>query len=99
MEALREVSETRTIEVRFGQRSQIVFVEFTDSGPGLEDEIADGLFEPFVTGKSGGTGLGLSLTQQIIEAHGGSVHVESHSRPLGGALFRIELPLLDRELG
>lgn len=99
MEALREVPETRMIEVHFGQKNQIVFVEFTDSGPGLEDEIADGLFEPFVTGKSGGTGLGLSLTQQIIEAHGGSVHVESHSRPLGGALFRIELPVLDREPG
>ncbi len=92
MDALRESSEPRVIRARFGVESDTAFVEFTDSGPGLEAEIAEGIFEPFVTGKSGGTGLGLSLTQQIIEAHGGAVRVEAQSEPLGGALFRIELP-------
>ena len=58
----------------------------------LSDANADGIFEPFVTGKSGGTGLGLSLTQQIIEAHGGRVRVVARSASLGGASFRIELP-------
>lgn len=92
MDALRECPEPRMIQVQFGVEANSVFVEFTDSGPGLQEEIADGIFEPFVTGKSGGTGLGLSLTQQIIEAHGGRVQVVARSASLGGASFRIELP-------
>jgi signal transduction histidine kinase len=92
MDALAETGEPRRLEVSFGGDSDWVSVRFHDSGPGLEAELADQIFEPFVTGKSGGTGLGLSLTLQIIEAHGGVIHLEAQAEPLGGAAFRLDLP-------
>ncbi|HEX4947254.1 MAG TPA: ATP-binding protein [Blastocatellia bacterium] len=55
-------------------------VEVKDSGPGVPPEIRDRLFEPFVShGKLGGTGLGLAIARSIIEAHGGSIGLESHA--------------------
>jgi two-component system sensor histidine kinase HydH len=63
---------------------------FTDTGPGIPAEVRDKIFEPFFTTKEGGTGLGLVITRKIIEAHGGSITVES--APGKGAAFRIRLP-------
>lgn len=63
---------------------------FTDTGSGIPAEAADRIFEPFFTTKEGGTGLGLAITRKIIEAHGGSITVESASGK--GAAFRIRLP-------
>lgn len=61
-----------------------------DTGPGVAKEIADRLFMPFVTSKDGGMGLGLSISQSIIEAHAGSLWFEPN--PGGGAVFRCSLP-------
>jgi two-component system sensor histidine kinase HydH len=63
---------------------------FTDTGPGIPAEVRDKIFEPFFTTKEGGTGLGLVITRKIIEAHDGSITVES--APGKGAAFRIRLP-------
>ncbi|MBL9037622.1 MAG: HAMP domain-containing protein [Archangium sp.] len=52
---------------------QTVALRFSDTGPGLAPEVRAHLFEPFVTTKKGGTGLGLSLSRQIIQAHGGQL--------------------------
>ncbi len=70
-----------------------VRVTIDDTGPGVDPSVRDRLFEPFVTAKSGGTGLGLALTQQIVTEHGGQVAVES-PRPDGarGTRFVLELP-------
>jgi signal transduction histidine kinase len=68
-----------------------VVVEVGDSGPGLEPEVARRIFEPFFTTKAEGTGLGLSIVRQAVEAHGGTVTLES--RPGHGAIFRIRLPV------
>ena len=67
-----------------------VVIEVADSGPGLEPEVARRIFEPFFTTKAEGTGLGLSIVRQAVEAHGGTVTLES--RPGHGATFRIRLP-------
>lgn len=67
-----------------------VVLEVRDSGPGPKAEIADRLFEPFVTGKPEGVGLGLAVARQVAEAHGGSIH---WSREDGWTCFRVELPL------
>lgn len=67
-----------------------VIVEVEDTGPGLKDEIRNDLFNPFVTTKPKGMGLGLSISHGIIEAHQGNIYVES--APSGGALFRFVLP-------
>jgi signal transduction histidine kinase len=60
-----------------------------DHGPGVPAEIRDRLFEPYVTAKAGGTGLGLALVRQTIEDHGGSIRLED--TPGGGATFVVEL--------
>ena len=65
-------------------------IEVTDSGPGPPADVAARLFEPFVTGKPEGVGLGLAVARQVAEAHGGSL---TWARPDGRTCFRIELPL------
>ena len=62
-----------------------------DTGPGLNPDIAATLFNPFVTTKPEGMGLGLSISHGIIEAHGGDLGVDS--RPGEGASFRFHLPI------
>ena len=62
----------------------------SDDGPGIPEEIADRLFQPFVSQRQGGTGLGLAIVQRAVEAHRGLVFVES--RPGKGTKFTILLP-------
>jgi signal transduction histidine kinase len=66
-----------------------VRVEIRDHGPGVPEGMADRIFDPYYTGKAGGTGLGLALVKQTIDMHGGSISV--HQTPGGGATFQILL--------
>jgi len=66
-------------------------VAISDNGPGIPDEILKRIFEPHVTSKKGGHGLGLSISNRIIESHGGKMTAANN--PNGGAIFTIELPL------
>lgn len=78
IEALTEVPEPRHLIVSATQREEGgVEVCFADDGPGIDEGIAARIMEPFVTGKRGGTGLGLALTHQILVDHGGSISVEA----------------------
>jgi two-component system sensor kinase FixL len=69
------------------------FVEFTisDTGPGLPPEVLSRLFQPFVTTKEKGMGIGLSICQTIVEAHGGRIWTSTKAEP--GAIFHVTLPL------
>jgi two-component system sensor kinase FixL len=72
-------------------------VSVADTGPGISDEVAGQLFQPFVTTKAQGMGVGLSISRTIIEAHGGRIWVEPN--PAGGAVFHFTLRRVDdREL-
>ncbi len=62
-----------------------------DTGPGVEPAIRRRLFEPLITTKANGVGLGLALVKRIAERHGGSV--EYPDRPGGGARFTVVLPV------
>jgi two-component system sensor kinase FixL len=62
-----------------------------DTGPGIAPEIVDKLFTPFLTTKKDGMGIGLSISQSIIEAHNGRLWAEPN--PGGGTIFRFRLPL------
>lgn len=64
-------------------------IEIEDNGPGIPETIADQVFEPFVSGRENGTGLGLALVSKILTDHGAWLAVDS--RP-GRTLFRISLP-------
>jgi signal transduction histidine kinase len=65
-------------------------IEVQDQGPGIAPEEREKLFDPFFTTKTEGNGLGLSVSQKIVEEHRGLIHVASE--PNAGALFVIELP-------
>jgi two-component system, LuxR family, sensor kinase FixL len=65
-----------------------------DTGPGIAPELADRLFQPFVTTKKTGMGLGLSICREIVEAHHGRLSAEP--RPTGGTIFRLSLPKADQ---
>ena len=69
-----------------------VSIAITDNGVGIEEDAAQHLFEPFWTTKPAGTGLGLAISYRIVEAHGGTLTVESP--PGGGCRFVITLPVL-----
>jgi PAS domain S-box-containing protein len=68
-----------------------VVVEVRDSGPGLDEEGAERVFEPFYTTKAQGIGIGLSISRSIVEAHGGRVWAASNQPH--GAVFRFSLPV------
>jgi two-component system sensor kinase FixL len=68
----------------------MVEVAVADTGPGISAEIRPKLFQPFVTSKAHGMGVGLSISRTIIESHGGSLTAEPNAG--GGAIFRFTLP-------
>jgi two-component system sensor histidine kinase AtoS len=66
-------------------------VTISDNGPGIPPEIREHIFEPFVTTNPGGTGLGLAITRRIVNAHHGTIDVESFP---GGTIFHVRIPAL-----
>jgi two-component system, LuxR family, sensor kinase FixL len=69
--------------------SDLVEFAVADSGPGIDPDVADRIFEPFVSTKRGGMGIGLSICRSIIESHGGFLEFEPN--PEGGAVFHFTL--------
>ena len=80
------------IRIEFSATPTVASISITDTGNGIPEDAAQHLFEPFWTTKPAGTGLGLAISYRIIEAHGGSLSVESP--PAGGSRFVIALPVL-----
>ena len=74
-----------------GEKGAAVEIRFSDTGGGIATDDLPHVFEPFFTTKSGGTGLGLAVTQKIVESHGGSINVESE--PGKGTTFMVRLPV------
>ena len=81
-------------ELVIGTRALPKMAEVTiaDTGPGIAPELANRLFQPFVTTKKTGMGLGLSICREIVEAHHG--RLTSAPRPAGGTVFRVTLPVM-----
>ncbi|MFC3059568.1 two-component system sensor histidine kinase NtrB [Paenirhodobacter populi] len=69
-------------------------IEIIDDGPGIPPDIASSIFEPFVSGRENGTGLGLALVSKIISEHDGWISVDSVP---GRTVFRISLPIAPKE--
>ncbi len=93
MEAMRE-SERRQLKVRtLTTAGGLLAVEVADTGPGISEEVASRLFQPFVTTKAGGMGIGLSISRRIIQSHGGDLTVRTNEA--GGATFTFTLPTED----
>lgn len=80
---------TLTVRVK-GAESGGVDVIVEDTGPGIPEEIRSGIFDPFFTTKERGTGLGLAVTREIVEAHAGVISCEAGKE--GGTRFVVHLP-------
>jgi two-component system sensor kinase FixL len=89
-------SRRRSILVEARRRSNhAIEISVADSGSGVSAEVADTIFDPFVTTKSFGMGMGLSISRSIVESHGGSLRV---ARSVGsGAIFIFDLPTAGAE--
>lgn len=74
-----------------------LMIQVTDNGRGIADSIKERLFEPFVTTKSGGSGLGLSIVHRAVEAHHGFILVDSNGKG-SGTKFTVILPKLGNEV-
>jgi PAS domain S-box-containing protein len=88
-------SEQPQLAIRTRQLDGQVEVAISDTGPGLLPEVAADIFEPFVTSKPDGLGMGLSICRSIIDAHGGRVWATPN--PEGGMTFAFTLPLAPRD--
>jgi signal transduction histidine kinase len=71
-----------------------VLLTVNDTGPGIDPEILPHIFDPFITSKHTGTGLGLTITHDIIQQHHGRITAEND--PSGGAVFRVWLRIDER---
>jgi signal transduction histidine kinase len=83
-----------TIVVR--RSNNRVFVKISDSGPGINKEILPRLFDKFITGSPSGTGLGLYICKNIIEAHGGNIWAKNNDENKG-ATFTFTLPIVTQK--
>lgn len=82
------------ISVSGRKADDMIEIAVADNGPGLAPQIMERLFEPFVTTKASGMGLGLSISKSILEAHEGRLWAENATS--GGAIFHLTLPLAGR---
>jgi two-component system, NtrC family, sensor histidine kinase HydH len=80
---------TLQVELRAADKGQVE-LRVLDTGPGIRPDLIPRLFQPFVSGKETGLGLGLVIARRIAESHGGSVRAVN--RPEGGANFSLRLP-------
>ncbi len=73
-----------------------VLISVCDSGPGIDSEHRDRVFESFYTTKPSGMGLGLSICRSIVDAHGGRLWADANEP--AGAVFRFTLPAANKDL-
>ncbi len=85
--------EVRAITVETAHRGDLIEVAVRDTGPGVAPVVRERLFEPFVSTKSDGIGIGLNICRTIVEAHGGTISADPGTA--GGATFRFTLPVSD----
>lgn len=94
VDAMVDWHGNRHINVRIGHEdADHVAILVEDTGPGLAAEVKKRLFEPFVSTKPNGMGIGLSVCRNIVESHGGNITVPD--RPSGGTVFHVVLPVND----
>jgi two-component system sensor kinase FixL len=93
MEAMRDSPRKELTVHTEAMPGNRIKVEVADTGPGIAEDIAPQLFQPFVTSKASGMGIGLSISRRIIESHGGELTVARNES--SGATFTFTLPTMD----
>jgi signal transduction histidine kinase len=91
LNAMQAIKKEGRIDVTLTAQGEQVKLRLRDSGPGIDESILDKIWDPFFTKKEKGTGLGLGIVKQIVEAHKGQISISNASE--GGASVEILLPL------
>jgi two-component system sensor kinase FixL len=95
IESMQDASRRELLISTEPAEDDMLLISVSDTGTGIAPEIASQLFQPFVTTKRQGMGVGLSISRTIIEAHGGQIWVEPN--PDGGTVFRFTVGAVTRE--
>ena len=92
VDAMGECDGTRelTLDARVDADGATLCVR--DTGPGIDKDVVDRLFNPFFTTRATGTGLGLAIVHRIVDAHGGSINVCENNHAGPGAVFELNFP-------
>lgn len=90
LNALQATPAGGSVTISVGRTESACEIRFTDTGTGIPAEMRERIFEPFFTTKPDGTGLGLAVTRKIVEAHGGTLTVESETD--NGTIVIVSLP-------
>ena len=94
LEAMSESQRRELVVTTVLRDQEAIEISVADSGPGLAPEVVEHLFEPFISTKRDGMGLGLSICRRIVEAHDGQLWSEPN--PTGGTIFRFSLAVVSR---
>jgi two-component system, LuxR family, sensor kinase FixL len=94
IEAMQDSSRRDLLISTAPAEDGMLMISVADTGPGIAPEVCSQLFQPFVTTKRHGMGVGLSISRTIIEAHGGRIWIEPN--PGGGTIFRFTVRTVNR---
>ncbi|MEJ2040509.1 MAG: ATP-binding protein, partial [Desulfosarcinaceae bacterium] len=89
--AMQAMAHGGDINIKVKTGEKCLWIAFEDQGSGIPKDAMEKIWAPFFTTKDKGTGLGLGIVKNIIEAHDGHIHIEN--RPEGGARVSIRLPV------
>ena len=90
MTSTEDSTDQKELILRVRHEDGRVTIQVVDTGPGIPQDMLEEIFHPYVSGRRGGTGLGLPTSRRIVEEHGGRLLVESE--PGRGTAFSIQLP-------
>ncbi len=91
MNAMQSMPEGGRIQIEVSSKDKVVTVHFDDEGKGIPEDNIERIWDPFFTTKEKGSGLGLGIVKNIIEAHNGSIQISN--REVRGARVTVELPV------
>jgi signal transduction histidine kinase len=92
--AMAKKQKAKKIRIDSFRKKKSLYIQVSDSGPGIPEEFKDKIFNPFFTTSPDGTGIGLSIAQRIISDHHGTIEILENE--YGGATFKVGLPIEKR---
>ena len=94
LNAMQFVPDGGRVVISTHREANALWITVADDGPGIDPEMRKNIFDPFFSRREGGIGLGLTIVQQIVQAHGGEI--EADESRWGGAAFNIRFAMNER---